>query len=245
MEREDKLEKLAEDIARRGIIKNLNTRAFANSGEAGAAVLNHILRHHIIVDNARILDFGCGSGRIVIPLSRKMPNTWFDATDVDAQAVDYLTMLGLKNVSAKINSYQGPLPYENAIFDAVYSVSVWSHVPEDLSDYWLSQIHRALKPQAVALLSVAGRKVLEQWQKTHHRWRNIDAGIFEEENFAYRELSNLESNPEHYPGVTKSWRNTLIHPNYIRNRWVEFFDFVDFIEGAMLGGQDLAVLKRK
>lgn len=69
--------------------------------------------------------------------------------------------------------------------------------------------------------------------------RFLKRGIF------FREFSNLESNPEYYPVVTKSWENTLIHLNYIWSRWVEFFDIVDFIEGGMLGGQDLAVLRRK
>lgn len=237
-------DEIARSIARRSSIKDPNSDAFVRSGRAAAETIARHLQALLPPGPARVLDFGCASGRVLIPLARKLPEIRFAGTDIDAEAVEYVRLTAPENVETSVNSYEGRLPYEDGSFDAVYAVSVWSHLPERLSDHWLAEVRRVLEPDGVALISVGGEQSLENWRKSHVRWREVTLADYEREGFLYREFPNLESSPDAYPGVTESWGNTLVHPDYIRRIWGRIFDVLAIEPRGMNGNQDLVVLRK-
>jgi SAM-dependent methyltransferase len=242
-----KLDWLVSAIKARSTIKDPTSEAFRKSGRKAAQIIATTFARYGVVlgDKLRVLDFGAGSGRVAIPLLEQHPGIRLCCVDVDAEAIAYLDAQLPDEHQAVVNGFNPPLPFGDAAFDCVYSVSVWSHLPEALGLVWLQEIRRILRDGGLAVITTAGFGVLEQWRKTALRWRDIDASVLERERFIYRQHLNLTAEPAFYPGISGrgSWGNTAIHPAYVRERWSEFFQVLEIAPAAMVGGQDIIVLR--
>jgi Methyltransferase domain len=116
----------------------------------------------------RILDFGCGVGRVLLPISRAHSARWFGC-DVNKGAIDYLKR-AVPEVATTQTNFRPPLPFEDNSFDCVYSISIWTHLPMDMQLPWLAEIRRILRPGGLALISTSGGYVVDL------RRRRGDAG---------------------------------------------------------------------
>jgi SAM-dependent methyltransferase len=98
----------------------------------------------------RVLDFGCGAGRII----RHMPRI----TDAELFGVDYNARQvrwcsqNLKG-TFKRNRLHPPLDFEAGFFDALYALSVFTHLRSETQDKWLGELHRVLAPGGHALIT--------------------------------------------------------------------------------------------
>jgi SAM-dependent methyltransferase len=99
----------------------------------------------------RVLDFGCGSGRLVKELR---------ALGYDAYGCDAWTQLGAGPppddaylLEISVNPYR--LPYDDANFDFVVSTSVFEHAQN--KDQCFREIHRVLKPGGHSLHIYPGK----------------------------------------------------------------------------------------
>jgi SAM-dependent methyltransferase len=239
----ERTEILAQRIAQRSKIKDPKSQAFAETGaRAAATIQSYLLR--FASDAERVLEFGCASGRVLLPLSKLRPDVRFVGTDVDEEAIEYLSLVSASNVETRLNSYDGGLPFEDCSIDVVFAISVWSHFPEKLSTHWLAEVRRVLVPSGVAFISVGGLATLNHWRQNFQRWKEITEEDYENEQFVYREFINLHSDPQFYPGVTESWGNTLVHPNYIKVVWGRDFEVLTIDPAGSTGNQDMVVLRK-
>jgi ubiquinone/menaquinone biosynthesis C-methylase UbiE len=103
----------------------------------------------------RVLDFGCGCGRTIGWFLRNC-EAEFHGVDVDAAAVDWCKK-HLPRGHFLANAPVPPLPYPDEYFDAVYCLSVFTHLNESMQDLWLAELSRILKPGGVLLLTVFGK----------------------------------------------------------------------------------------
>jgi len=115
-----------------------------------------------LLPNERVLDLGCGPGYHARPLTEHLSNEGsFEGLDVGLPVIDfckraYVAHDNFKFIHADIyNEHYNPrgrfkqreyrLPYSDAEFDIVYSVSLFTHLlPEDTLSY-LREIRRVLK----------------------------------------------------------------------------------------------------
>jgi SAM-dependent methyltransferase len=141
--------------------------------------------------------------------------------------------------------YQPPLKFADDSFDALYSISVWSHFPEDVGMEWLREVKRVTKPGAILIITTAGKNVLADWREKAPRWKNVTDEEFEKEKYIYKEYLNLNSQGEYYPGISGegSWGGTLLHPDYVREAWGQLFNIKTILEGGMNGMQDIVVME--
>lgn len=79
------------------VIKNPTTVQFKRSGEAAAEYVGSCLERSGSLAGKQILDFGCGSGRVIIPLAERYPNAQFHGTDVDREAIEYAAEVAPNN----------------------------------------------------------------------------------------------------------------------------------------------------
>jgi SAM-dependent methyltransferase len=89
----------------------------------------------------RILDFGCGCGRITRHLPVIFPNADVLGVDIDAEAVDWCRG-HLHGVRFDVGPGHPPSPFPSGSFDLVLAVSVFSHLPEALQAAWLPELAR-------------------------------------------------------------------------------------------------------
>jgi SAM-dependent methyltransferase len=110
----------------------------------------------------RILDFGCGCGRIL--LWRLADRCELFGTDIDAEAVEW-TAANLPFAHLDRNGQFPPLPYPDAHLDLVFSSSVFTHIDERSQDLWLAELRRVTKPGGYLLLTVHGERAFRHAQE--------------------------------------------------------------------------------
>ena len=98
----------------------------------------------------RILEIGPGTGYYSLDVARALePSGALDIFDLQQEMLDHTMrraeQAGVANVTPKRGDAQD-LPYEDAVFDAVYVVTVLGEIPDRLRA--LSEIRRVLKPGA-------------------------------------------------------------------------------------------------
>jgi 2-polyprenyl-3-methyl-5-hydroxy-6-metoxy-1,4-benzoquinol methylase len=83
-------------------------------------------------DGKRVLDFGCGAGRILRHFLDEAELAEFHGSDIDRPSIDWLQ----RNLSPPLhvitNDETPPLALASSSFDLVYATSVFTHI----TDHW-------------------------------------------------------------------------------------------------------------
>jgi SAM-dependent methyltransferase len=146
---------------------------FLASGEQGVQALQGILAPHGIqlADFARILDFGCGCGRVL----RHLPaatTALLHGTDSNAEAIHWCSE-HLACARFTVNSLEPPLEYADQTFDLIYAFSVFTHMTGALQRAWTAELRRCLKPGGYLVMSTHGDRYLphlsQQEQAAYNR----------------------------------------------------------------------------
>jgi len=112
-----------------------------------------------------ILDFGCGCGR----LARMFKGHPGDVAgcDIDRGMIQWVKE-NLNYMSAVLTGPKPPLPFSNNEFDAIISISVFTHLNEKSQDEFLRELGRIASKKGYLFLTVHGARALER-AKTEKR----------------------------------------------------------------------------
>ena len=139
--------------------EDINT--FEQVGRAVASdIVGYLQRVRRSGADFRALDFGVGCGRILVPLQELARNSappgdaiqWY-GSDIDSQAIDWCSAYLGARAKFVVNETMPPLPFPDRFFDFVYSISIFTHLPEAMQFAWLEDINRVLKPGGRAVIS--------------------------------------------------------------------------------------------
>ncbi len=153
--------------------------------------------------NARVLDIGCGIGRMAIPLTEYLDKTGsYEGFDIVSMGIDWCQ----KNISTRHPNFQFQLaeivnqsynqngtvqasdykfPYDNESFDFIYLTSVFTHMlPKDMENYF-SEITRVLKKNGRCLITffllneeshrfIAAKQTSQDFQYVFNGYRAVD-----------------------------------------------------------------------
>jgi SAM-dependent methyltransferase len=185
----------------------------------------------------RFLDFGCGVGRVAIPLISRLHFPKFHVCDVNPEAIKYLKRV-LPDAIAQATDYWPPLPYEDSSFDCIYSISIWTHLPIGMQLPWLKEIKRILKPHGLALISVSGPHITKMRQN-HSAWHDIHPQDVKEQGIIYR--------PYPYSGlagINGSYGLTAHNPAWVTRVFDKVMPVLSIKPRAIEGTQDLVMITR-
>ncbi|MGI8656502.1 MAG: class I SAM-dependent methyltransferase [Pyrinomonadaceae bacterium] len=132
---------------------------FIKSGEDLIEDINAVLAHTGKNLNSfeTILDFGSGCARVLRPLRRYITSAQkLYGTDIDAEAIQWCQENYSQVAEFSVNPAMPPTIYRDDKFDLIYSISVFTHLPEDMQFAWLQELHRIAKRGAYLVLSVHG-----------------------------------------------------------------------------------------
>jgi SAM-dependent methyltransferase len=205
-----------------------NTAVFYWGGVLGARWIKGILAKNGLDINqcGALLDFGCGCGRILRHWkSLKGPQLF--GTDYNPYLIHWCQR-ALPFVACQTNGLAPPLPYENGQFDLIYTISIFTHLEEQLQRVWMEELRRILKPGGRLLFTVHGLTHLHVL--TMEQRARFEAG----------EL--VVSKPEH-SGDNEC---CTYHPeSYVRRVLAKEFLIVDFIPGgAKDANQDVFLVQK-
>ncbi|MDJ0645884.1 MAG: class I SAM-dependent methyltransferase [Flavobacteriaceae bacterium] len=135
---------------------NLNYDKFYHGGFNTAEWVVNLLSEYADIYKGNILDWGCGPGRVL----RHMPDIVNSSNrvygcDYNAQYVIWCNN-NLRNVEVRKNELYPPLSFENEFFDAIYGISIFTHLSEEMHFKWMQELNRVCKNQGVILLTVHG-----------------------------------------------------------------------------------------
>jgi SAM-dependent methyltransferase len=179
----------------------------------------------------RILDFGCGCSRVLQAARLKAgPAPEFHGTDLDGEAIAWCQVHHSRLATFAVNDPYPPLKYAAATFDLVYSVSVFTHLPEDMLHAWLAELRRVSQPGAILLLTTFGERCFKMVPE-RERQDALRKG------FHYFHQADTA-------GLPKFYQTAVQTPDYIRSRWSEYFAIVKIHEGGVDDWQDIVVCRR-
>jgi SAM-dependent methyltransferase len=193
-----------------------------------------------LTDFDRILDFGCGPGRIMRHLGPLAEHSELHGVDIDVEMVDWCAE-HIPFATFLAGPHEPPLPYADGSFDLIFNHSVFTHIDEDRQDLWLAELQRILAPGGLALLTIHSTR---QW--------NAALGQIEasgDDPGPYR--AGLEGHgilfiaDDAFIGSSHpSWYHSTFHAAwYIEEHWSRYFVIRAHIhEGA--DTQDMIVLER-
>lgn len=146
-----------------------SVREFLTDGRGTAqAILDVLHGSGVEIDSSmRVLDFGCGSGRVIRHL-HGMTGARFNGSDYNPQLIEWCQR-NLRFGQFDVNGVSPPLAYEKEQFDLVYALSVFTHFPEDLQSAWLSELSRVLKPGGHLLMTAQGESFLPYLSEEERR----------------------------------------------------------------------------
>ena len=210
----------------------------ANYTQIGLSILSYILTHvgtyKSFAEFGRVLDWGCGAGRVTRHLAKCMDPANIYGCDIDPEAIHWAQENLAPSHFAVIPTHP-PTAYESAFFDVVYGISVMTHLDEPTQFQWLAELRRITRPGAIVLLSVISEPMRDATMPAFLR------SDFDREGFAayvpgyekeqgFREFSEEGYYKEAYHGIA-----------YIQRTWGAFFTIEEHVKTT---GQDLILLRR-
>lgn len=128
----------------------------------GAEFLGHFKEIAQLHDHERVLDVGCGPGRMAIPLAETMAGISYEGFDVSRPCIEWcqaaittaysdfrFQWADVKNGTYQAGGRQDPatfkFPYPDKTFDLVLMVSVLTHLPIAAAQNYLIETQRVLK----------------------------------------------------------------------------------------------------
>jgi SAM-dependent methyltransferase len=217
---------------------------FVNQSNKITPMVYRKLRDHVgePLAEKKILDFGCGVGRIALQLYAKwgVPS---HCRDVNAKAIKYLRKQ-LPAADCKTSKYAPPLDLPDNAVDAVYSISIWTHIAPDLQIPWLREIERILKPGGVALISTSGAMTIRlRKERGVPGWHDVSTDQLKQDGMVFRSYSDAQGSNS-YPGIDGDYGLVSHDPNYIRNEWGKVMEVVALHERVIDDVQDLIILRK-
>lgn len=226
------LDRLPPEHLRRRVAGSEDPRIFVDTGADNALQFIGFLHRHLKAGSApRVLDWGCGAGRMDRYLLRFWPEAALTGCDIDAEAVEWCKH-ALHPGTFRATAPYPPLPFEDESFDAVIGYSVMTHLPWPLQEQWLSEIRRILVPGGVFATSVHGLFAANLAPELHDAVERT--GILDET--LDPALDGVA--PQGY------YRAVFQTPAFTRERWRRGFDVIDYIEGGLSALHDLVGLRR-
>lgn len=212
-------------------------RAFVLSGTAVfSEFLDAFARHAGGERPGRVLDWGCGSGRVTQILIQCATLFGIDSVvgcDIDKEAVAWCAA-NLEGGSFETIGTAPPTRFADGSFDTILGYSVCTHLGRDDQTAWLGELRRILRPGGTALITVHGPGSAA----LHARHEDLQRELADEGISDAMLDPNLDSiAPEGY------YRAVYQTEEYTRDVWGKQFNVVDYRAGAMNGFQDLVVLK--
>ncbi len=100
-----------------------------------------------------VLDFGCGSGRLIRHFASFAPDIGLYGVDYNGRLVEWCRE-NFPFASFSTNDPLPPLKFQDEMFGLIYAYSVFTHLPEDAQIAWRNEMSRVLRPGGYLWMTV-------------------------------------------------------------------------------------------
>jgi len=142
-----------------------NCQAFSQTRECWWSDLNFIRKY--LKKKGRILDFGCGNGRLAGFLEEEKADLEYQGADISQNLIAIAEEKYPQKEFIVLKEGE-KLPFENETFDVVVAIAVFHHLSPAMAEKTLRELKRVLKKDGKIVLTVWHlwkRKYLAFWWK--------------------------------------------------------------------------------
>ena len=196
----------------------INYKRYYENGFSNANLLKEKFEKYLDLEGKKVLDWGCGPGRIIRHFPELLPKSEFYGTDYNVKSITW-NKEHIKNVSFLHNEVSPPTVFDSDFFDVIYGLSIFTHLSKKNHELWIDELHRIANKGAVLLLTTHGQayreKLLDQDKKTFDRNELVveDKTMEGHRTFAAYQPPKLMRSMfkrkfqilEHIPGKKMSW----------------------------------------
>jgi len=163
---------------------------YLREGAALRERIEHFLPYGWDFDGKRVLDFGCGSARVLRHFLDEAERGEFWGCDIDGPSIDWVRA----HLSPPLHCFQNdpdpPLPIADEYFDLIWATSVFTHI--ERWSAWLLEMHRILASDGLMIASFLGEGIWDALVGEPYRedevgmtvlrhWEGPDARVFHSE----------------------------------------------------------------
>lgn len=194
----------------------------------------------------RVLDWGCGCGRLTRHLLKIGESAQIFGCDVVPELVDWCQKV-LPSGRFSLTGIMPPTGFKENFFDVVTGISVMTHLDRNRQLEWLREINRIMKPGGLLVASTLGeyafcrhisRKRKLPWLHRSSDWQDKLQRLRQEgvlDSTPNRTLKRIVP-PDYYRDVYQTEAFTCRH-------WGQHFSVTRYIPLGLGGFQDLVVLQ--
>ncbi|MFT4709656.1 MAG: SAM-dependent methyltransferase [Planctomycetota bacterium] len=203
-------------------------------GMKTASDFHRAAARHGMAAPERILDWGCGPGRVTAHLKALFPNAEIVGTDLDHEAVGWAAENhpGIEFVEGEP---EPPLPFDSGSFDLITGGSVFTHLTAKMQQAWMAELRRLLAPGGRALVTTLGSFAANMRSTNESLCERLDAVGFDDQT-PDATLDGVA--PVGY------YRGTWQTIGWTREQWGKSMTVLDVEEAGYENYQDLWVLTR-
>lgn len=190
-----------------------------------------------IESGTRILDFGCGWGRIIRFFFKDTGCQNLFGVDVDPEMVDFCSNEMHCGTYFLVNS-EPPSVLQDGSVDVIYAFSVFSHLAESTAINWITEFSRILKPSGILIATTRDKSFLddcealrgEDYKSAHHQTMSkifIPIAKYKENydngKFVYAATGGGGVREKSYYG------EALIPRQYVEVRFTKYLSLCEFV----------------
>ncbi|MDQ6807701.1 MAG: class I SAM-dependent methyltransferase [Actinomycetota bacterium] len=175
-----------------------------------------------------VLDFGCGTGRTLAAFAAETDVAQFVGCDIHGESIAWAQREMSPPYEFFLCQETPPLDQPDNRFDLIYAMSVFTHITQEWAN-WLTELHRVMRPDALAIISVLGPAMAQQ--VIGHDWDDrIGMTVVD---------------------MHKEWSiggpSVLISEWWLREHWGRAFEILRFQPSDVAAGpgHDLALVRRR
>ncbi len=185
------------------------------NGASGARLAAQTLAFYRVLkpwltEDARVLDFGCGWGRVTRFLARDVPAERLFACDPVLGILDVCQKNGVRATFGLTDPTSTTLPFDGP-FDLAFAFSVFTHLSEPAHERALDALHAGLRPGGTLVVTVRPPGHLGEPAGTPFHYVPHDEIP---ENFQWESEDGVD------------YGDTVITLDYVRERWAPRFELV-------------------
>lgn len=199
-------------------------------GALAAAEIIRWTKPYLGKPDPKILDWGCGVGRITRHIPTVVPQALVYGCDANESMIQWNNENYPGITFTTINNFP-PTLYAPAFFDLVFGFSVFTHIDAAMQLNWLAELHRILSPNGILLITTHGSNY-------HHQLRPQEKAMLLAKGIYTR----------HYPKQGHRLMTSWHQPLLFRKILEPYFKVREMYEGKehpqKAGGHDLWILQK-
>jgi SAM-dependent methyltransferase len=203
--------------------------------------------------HTRMMDFGCGWGRMLRCFLKDVDANNLYGTDVDSNIIAFCQGAFAYGRFSVVPALP-PVEFPAGFFDIIYAYSVFSHLNEDTHLKWVEEFSRILKAGGLLLVTTQGRGFIDFCESLRqqatletewHRWlarsfvdRDQALSDYDAGKFLHSATGGGDFRPSSFYG------ETLIPKGYVDRVWTKWLRLVDFRDDPQFLRQALIVMQK-